>query len=186
MKKQCLLLALPAFLLAVGCKKDDPNDGLPPATQEGKNTGGCFVNGERFIATETPGNILTNPIPPLGGGFAFDSVYYVTLKGMYQGQRATLMLFLRRRITGTYQFNQNTPYFPQAVSSQVLNHATLTTAGSSGETYGTSAQHTGQVVLTRMDYQAGISAGTFDFTAASTFDPSKTVTVTKGRFDRKQ
>ena len=174
------------LLLLAACKKDAPDAGLPPATQQGKNTGGCLINGERFIATETPGNILTNPIPALGGGFAFDSVYYVTLSGSYQGKRATVMLFLRTRVAGTYQLNQNTQYYPQGSPRMVLNNATFAISGSGGETYVTNSQHTGQVVLTRMDKQADISAGTFEFTAASAFDPSKTVTVTNGRFDRKQ
>ena len=39
----CLAAAL---LLAAGCKKDDPEAGLPPATQEGKNTGGFLLNGQ--------------------------------------------------------------------------------------------------------------------------------------------
>ena len=96
------------------------------------------------------------------------------------------MLFLRTRVAGTYLLNQTTQYYPQGSPRVVLNHATFTVAGSGGETYVTNAQHTGQVVLTRMDKPAGISAGTFEFTAASTFDPSKTVTVTSGRFDYQQ
>ncbi|MEO0555688.1 MAG: DUF6252 family protein [Bacteroidota bacterium] len=39
---------------ATGCSDDEPNsqepiDQLPPATQEGKNTFGCFVNGEAWV-----------------------------------------------------------------------------------------------------------------------------------------
>ena len=79
----------------VAVRKTGPEAGLPPATQTGANTGGCLINGERFVATEYPGSILKNPIPPLGGGFAFDSVYFVTLSGNYKGQRTTLMLFSR-------------------------------------------------------------------------------------------
>lgn len=178
----CLLLTL----LATACKKDDPEAGLPAATQTGANTGGCLINGEPFVATEYPGSILSNPIPPLGGGFAFDSVYFVTLKGNYKGQRATIMLFLRTRVAGTYQLNQTTLYYPQGDPLRIASHATFATAGSAGETYVTSAQHIGKVVLTRADLRSGISAGTFEFTAASAFDPSKTVTITSGRFDRKQ
>jgi hypothetical protein len=175
-----LLLAL------AGCAKDDPEAGLPKATQEGKNTGGCLVNGERFVAAESGGSLLTNPIPALRGGFAFDSVYYVSLNGTYQSQRATILLFLHTRVVGTYLLNQTTQYYPQGDPAVILNHATFTIAGSGGETYVTNARDTGKVILTRMDKRADISSGTFEFTAASTFDPSKTVTITSGRFDRKQ
>ena len=70
-----------------------------------------------------------------------------------------------------------------------LNHATYTdysANNSRGEVYVTDAQHTGQVTLPYADMQRGISAGTFEFTAVSTNDPNKTVTITNGRFDRKQ
>ena len=179
-------MCLSVALAASSCKKDDPEVSLPAATQTGANTGGCLINGDAFVATEYPGSILKNPIPPLGGGFAFDSVYFVTLSGTYKGQRTTLLLFLRTEKVGTYQLNQTTQYYPQGSPRVVLNHATFSTAGSGGETYVTSAQHTGKVVLTRADLRSGISAGTFEFTAASTFDPSKTVTITHGRFDRRQ
>ncbi|UOQ98208.1 DUF6252 family protein [Hymenobacter sp. 5317J-9] len=173
-------------LLAAGCKKDDPEAGLPPATHEGKNTGGCLINGERFVAAEYGGSLLSNPTPALSGGFAFGSVYYVSLNGQYKGQRATILLFLRTRVAGIYQLNQNTQYYPQGDPLIILSHATFTISGSGGEVYVTDAQHTGQVTLTRMDKPADISAGTFEFTAVSTFDPTKTITITSGRFDRKQ
>src|SRR6476620_10145724 len=47
----CLLLLAFSFLLFSGmkCKKDTTGiDALPPATQEGKETFGCLVNGEVF------------------------------------------------------------------------------------------------------------------------------------------
>ena len=47
----CLLLLAFCFLLFSGmkCKKDEAGiDALPPATQEGKETFGCLVNGEAF------------------------------------------------------------------------------------------------------------------------------------------
>ena len=184
--KQSSLFGLLLALAVCACKKSDPEASLPPATQEGKNTAGCLVNGERFVAAESGGSLLSNPTPALSGGFAFGSVYYVSLNGTYQGRRATILLFLRTRVAGTYPLNQTTQYYPQGDPLQIFSHATVTLAGSGGETYVTTAQHTGQVVLTRADLHSGVSAGTFEFTAASTFDPRKTVTVTKGRFDRRQ
>ncbi|MBF9224345.1 hypothetical protein [Hymenobacter ruricola] len=184
--KPYLTLALAATLLAPACKKDNPEAGLPPATQEGKNTGGCLVNGERFVAAESGGSLLSNPTPALSGGFAFDSVYYVSLNGKYQGQRATILLFLRGEKIGTYMLNRTTQYYPQGDPIRMSSHATFTLSGSQGEVYVTNAQYTGQVVMTRADLRAGITAGTFEFTASSTFDPSKTITITKGRFDRQQ
>jgi hypothetical protein len=181
-----ILLALAA------CHKDAPDAGLPPATQEGKNTGGCLINGERFVATGWGGSLLSNPIPPLSGGFAFDSLYWLEVAGQIGGKNARVSIFLTKMgrnppRTGSYLFNSNTPYYPQSIPGYVLNHATYTLADSNrGEVYVTDSQHTGQTNIIYVDYSRGISAGTFEFTAASTFDPTKTVTVTSGRFDRQQ
>lgn len=183
--KRMYLLGL--LLALAACKKDDPEAGLPPATQEGKNTGGCLINGERFVATGwSSGGVLSNPIPPLSGGFSFDSIYRVELHGQYNGQKATVMIFLKNDKLGNYQLNKNTQYWPQGVYADLLNHATLSLFNSSGEAYVTDAQYTGHVELTRSDLRAGIGSGTFEFTAVSTFDRTKTVTITSGRFDRQQ
>ena len=185
--KTYLVSVLAFALLAAGCKKDDPEAGLPPATQEGKNTGGCLINGVRFVATGWGGSLLSNPTPPLFGGFSFDSVYTVDLNGQYKGENAILTLFLKNDVPKTYMLNKDTPYYPQATPSRVLSHATFGVAGgSNAELYGTSSSHTGKVVLTRADLNSGIGAGTFEFTAASTVDRTKTITITSGRFDRKQ
>ena len=185
--KTCLFIPLAALLLAAGCKKDDPAAGLPPATQVGANTGGCLINGERFVATGwDSGSVLSNPVPPLSGGFSFDSIYRVELHGQYNGQNTTVMLFLKNDQVGSYQLNKTTQYWPQGSSQNLLSHATFSAANSAGDVYVTDVQHVGQVVLTRSDLSAGVGAGTFEFTAASTFDPRKTITITNGRFDRKQ
>ena len=188
-----LLLSLAVALLAASCKKDDPEAGLPPATQVGANTGGCLINGERFVATGwDSGSVLSNPVPSLDGGFAFDSLYWLQMAGKQGENRIYVSIFLKRvgrtpPKTGTYSLDANTQYYPQGGAAFVLNHATYRISGTSGgETYVTSSQHTGLVNLNYADYSKGISAGTFEFTAASTFDPGKTITITSGRFDRQQ
>ena len=40
-----LFLILAAVSLVAGCKKDDPEASLPPATHTGANTAGCLING---------------------------------------------------------------------------------------------------------------------------------------------
>ena len=183
--KQSSLFILILALAASACKKNDPEAGLPPATQEGRNTAGCLVNGERFVAAESGGSLLSNPIPALAGGFYEDSLYYLTLAGKTNRGITRIHMFFRSQSPGTYFFNQTTPSLDRAGLRYTLRYAACYFLETK-EFYITDAQHTGQVVLTRADLRSGISAGTFEFTAASTFDPRKTVTVTKGRFDRRQ
>lgn len=180
--------ALAAMLLALsagGCKKDGPEAGLPAATQNGANTGGCLINGELFVATGWGGSLLSNPTPALFGGFSFDSLYTVQLNGQLNKKNTTISLFFRSQRIGTYLFNKNTQYYPQISARYALNHAVLY-SDNAGDIYVTNIQHTGKTVLAFANVQMGISAGAFEFTAASTFDPTKTVTITSGRFDRKQ
>ena len=184
--KNLFLTGLAIILFLPACKKKDPEASLPAATQMGANTGGCLINGQPFVATTSGGNLLSNPTPALFGGFAFDSVYYVQLNGKLNNERVEISLFIRSDHVGTYPLDKDTQYYPQATPKQVLNHATYRFANNQNEVYVTDAQHTGQVVLTYANVATGISAGTFEFTAASQADPTKTVTITNGRFDRKQ
>ena len=185
--KTYLLLSLAAALLtASSCKKDAPEAGLPPATQEGKNTGGCLINGEQFVATGWGGNLLSNPIPALEGGFFYDSLYYLNINGVYKGLNTTLTLFFRSQTLGSYDLNQNTVTVDQGgIGPRVLNHATFSADNNVG-IFITDTKHNGHIKLTSASRSTGISAGTFEFTAVNQSDPSKTVTITSGRFDRKQ
>jgi len=179
----CLALTLP-FL--GGCRKDAPEADLPPATQEGKNTAGCFIDGQPFVAQSYGGGILSASIPALDGGFSFINSYRLSISGKLNGEAVEVMLFFQGRQTGTYLLNQNTRYYPQGDPNVILNHATFRYVGSGiHEEWGTDAQHTGQVVLTKADVPNGLSAGTFAFTAVSSQNPGKTVVITQGRFDRK-
>ena len=182
--KQVLLFLLAAALALPACKKKDPEASLPAATQVGANTGGCLINGQPFVATTSGGNLLSNPTPALGGGFFEDSLYYLRINGRLDEQATTVTLYFHSQNPGQYILNQRTQYYP--VYLYALDHATYRFANNQNEVYVTDAQHTGQVALTYANVATGISAGTFEFTAASQADPTKTVRITNGRFDRQQ
>ena len=139
-------LTLLALLLFTACKKEEV-EALPEATRTGQNTGGCLIDGKAFVAKGWPSGGLLGPraIPPLTGGFAFDSVYYVELNGQHNGQNASIFLFLRKRVAGIYLLNPNTQYYPQGSPRYILDHATYSTSNNTGEVYVTDARHTGQV-----------------------------------------
>ena len=185
-----LLLSLAAALLAASCKKDDPEADLPPATQEGKNTAGCLINGEVFTANgfgSGPGRVAG-----IAGGFGEDSLYNLRLNGKAGGKEYSISLFIvnfprtGRPLVGTYQLNKDTPYWPREIFSRCQSHATVTPNDYSGGLYGTTSIYTGQVQITRADVAQHIASGTFEFTAVSSLDPTKTLRVTSGRFDRQQ
>ena len=186
-----LLLSLAVTLLAASCKKDGPEAGLPTATHTGANTAGCLVNGQPFVATgfgSGPGKVAG-----LGGGFAYDSAYYLRLNGKIGSSEGAIHLFLNsfsrfknRRLAGVCALDKDTPYMPAAVSSQCLSYAVFLPNDNPQEVFGTTSKVVGSINITHVDEVNRIVSGTFEFTAVSSLDPTKTLRVTSGRFDRQQ
>lgn len=169
---------------AAACGKVDPESALPAATQFGANTGGCLINGYPFVATGAKASLLSNAIPALAGGFYHDSLYYLVFRGQTDRGLAHLYLFLRANKVGRYTLNEPT-YFgggPQ----RPFNGAMCSFSKPPYESYSTDVRHTGQITLTYANKALGISAGTFEFTAVSGLDSTKTIKITNGRFDNRE
>ncbi len=133
----------------------------------------------------------------IGGGFAYDSAYYLRLNGKFGNREGSLQIFLnsvpdykKQLLISAYALNQTTPILPAAALDQCSNYAVFLPNDNPREAYITDVQHTGTVRLTYVDLTnvsvKRIAAGTFEFTAVSNLDPSKTIQVTDGRFDRQQ
>lgn len=192
--KRVIGLALCIALALSGCKKNSSSP-LPEATNTGANTAGCYINGQPFVATgfgSGPGRVQG-----LGGGFSYDSAYYLRMNGKFGDREGSLHIFLNsvpdyknQLLIGAYPLNRTTPYLPAAALAQCFNYAVFFPNDNPKELYGTDAQHVGVVRLTYVDLTnvtvKRVAAGTFEFTAVSNLDPTKTIQVTDGRFDRKQ
>jgi hypothetical protein len=183
MKSRCYALLQTPLLLLEACAKDAPEADLPPATQIGANTGGCLVDGERFVAKGTSGSLLSNPIPALGGGFCNDSLYNLSLRCTTSKGVAHVTLYAHGQATGTYAFNRKVA--SRGGGLPPFNYGSIYFSNTD-ENYVTDTRHPGRLVLTYVNKNAGISAGTFEFSAVSDRDSTKTITVTYGRFDSKQ
>ena len=190
-----LLVASLVSLLFYGCKKDAPEAGLPEATHTGANTAGCLINGQVFVATGFGSGL--GKVAGIGGGFAYDSAFYLRLNGKFGDREGSLHLFLnsvpdykKQLLLGPYNLNRNTPCMPAASPRQCSNYAAFFPNDNRQEVYLTDAQYTGVVNLTYVDITnvtiKRIASGAFEFIAVSNLDPMKTIHVTNGRFDRKQ
>ncbi len=185
--KKWILRASVLALAATACKKNnDPESALPPATQDGRNTGGCLVNGQPFVASRYGGDLLsTSPTGPLSGGFSVDSVFSLTLHRENNGVQESISLTFKGHRTGTYRFNGFASPPSHGYPNGILNQASFSArSGLVVDRYITDARHTGRATLTRADVQRGFSAGTFEFVAVNARDSTKTLTITSGRFDR--
>jgi hypothetical protein len=161
-----------ALLLISNCKdREQDTTVLPPATQEGKNTGGALVNGQVWVAKiEYPD---LNP-----GG---NNTEYIYSSGEYK-----LKVVLRNISEPTTIIN---------INIKSLNDLTNTTYYlNDGNDFGmflksdllfyqTNNINTGSITITKFDKVNKFVSGTFSFMAKNA--NGDIVTITEGRFDRK-
>ncbi|VDH03265.1 DUF6252 family protein [Bergeyella zoohelcum] len=169
-----LLLALAIGLTAMGCKDREPNPNvLPPATQEGKNTAGCLIDGKIWVAS--------SKYVSLQGGAGNRAYIYKNGNALVQidlrGVRNKSSIFIRVPIEN---FQLNKEYIlPQAVhiDENICSFRT-------GEyTLYDFIPSKGKIKITRLDTNKQIISGTFEFEAED--KDGNVVHITEGRFDRK-
>ena len=170
------------FLLAAWCSYPHPAkkektgiDGLPPATQEGKGTFGCLVNGLLFTPKGSP----------FGG--PIQQSYYQFVNGVNY--------FL---VSGTNNSNSSKVYSIKIRSEDVILQTGMTIPLIEGEKgkasglywvgevastneYKTDGHNKGELKITRFDEANQIVSGTFWFDAVN--DKGVKVEVREGRFD---
>ena len=160
--KTLLLCTLALILTAGSCKKNTENQ-LPPATQTGANTFGCYVNGilhsVKGIALNPNGPITTSGIictisPPYN---------YVNIKTIDYNKNGFYISFNfknNKLIEGTYTEGLSFSY------SNILDPSKLS-----------------KVVITR--YDSKVLAGTFEMYFLNKTNPEngQKYAITEGRFD---
>ncbi len=167
-----LLIALAVCITVMGfsCRKD--KDGLPKATEEGKNTFGCEVDGAIFI----PKDVVTVPITP---GL---SSYYDERKKLFHlfateprnedGFKRNIFLEiqdLRQGMNAIDEKNKALVVFSKRYQQDQYFKTNVTTGGT--------------LTITRLDTVANIISGTFSFKAVPRLNPGPNIHVTDGRFD---
>ena len=182
MKKLPLYLCLLLLTQCSKCKDDvAPLDQLPPATQTGANTFGCLVNGQAWTPQGDNGTdnyvVLFEPDqgnPSQPGGNLSVRAYRILSNG-------------DRTNVAVNAFNVDRIRSYSLDFSSVQGNALYgnRNASSPCDTYGPADTRfrRGNLTLTRLDQQAGIIAGTFEFTVAK--PGCDTIRVTNGRFDYK-
>ena len=171
MKKVLFFFILFSLILS-GCKKPDTNGNtiptLPDATQSGKNTFGCKVDGA--IYTPQASKYVFGPNVPLGCDYNTNSGF-VHL-GTKRGDEETMLGFSNKHIfsTGSYSFSNT-----DSNSAGYIHKS---------ERYFSDSLPNGSLVITKIDTVLKIISGTFVYNAT---DPitQKTIHITEGRFDMK-
>jgi len=166
----CLLLC--AFFLQFSCKKkqsDNPIENLPAATQEGKNTFGCLVNGKVFVPKKNAGSTAI----PLE--FNAGTTFQIRATDFVSNQDEVRIVVKNMIIKVGSEYILNDPINAFGVYEIFKN--------SSPASYKTSSSNTGMLKITRYDSANLIISGTFSFDAINT--AGEKVEVRDGRFDIK-
>ena len=174
------LILLMLFVLGVimtSCSKDEASsqEELPELTSEGKNTFGCLVNGEKWVAYRSY---------KVGGG--------VSLDGYYDSQTKYFQLVASRRVEDENRFESIKLLLDSLTSEGVYNMRVnhLSTKGltdylgnynCSRYYYDTTLVH--QVSIETFLPEQGIISGTFEMDLVNPSCPGDTVKIREGRFD---
>ena len=178
--KRIYLLGI--LLTMVACKKENVSDNLPQLTQEGKNIGGCKIDGEiwRTSGTNSPSfsSLGTAAIVSKKKG---QSVYNISI--ILSGGESSRTIALKCINTPGYglcEFNTASPPVTSPETSHTLYH-NGSAPGAVGD-FVTGPTATGWLEITYLDTQKQIVAGRFAFTGQDLVTGRKVI-VTEGRFD---
>ena len=158
------------FLLAAlagvsGCRKEKdptPLERLPPATTTGANTWGCLVNGEAWTSKGADNMRADWTVRD------FMSV------GMFFSQRSVKLIFPDS--TNNYSIQASCWNLAENMAFRAYASVQIVY-----KIYSSAGVVNGTVCLSRVDRQAGVVSGTFEFTIVG--QPGDTLRVTNGRFD---
>ena len=186
--KRMYLLGLMLGLTLAACKKDDTDpNGLPPATQEGKNTAGFLLNGQPWLPVKNPSLPANSPVGATWasrnymGGRALQ--IYISHHPNSNDYTLLSFIFHNVRHAGTFALNQDID--PVVISGPRPPYAvySMYEPGPARKFY-TGAAARGQIIITRFDTLARVVAGTFEAKLKEDGGPDS-LTITQGRFDLK-
>ena len=163
------------FMVAaiVSCSKEAPiNTDLPPATEEGKNTFGCYIDGSPFVAKV---RFTIGGTTAVSGTFNEETNYLIL-----QGAQETEPDKLEKVVIRAYVLNGEGTYIMKALSDKADGYQDFS---GSKCTYYHDLSNLGTVVITYLNPTKNIIAGTFEMELVNPDCYYKTLKITEGRFD---
>ncbi|SFF55548.1 hypothetical protein [Thermoflexibacter ruber] len=191
LKKSKMFLLLSILLTLYGCEKKDLTE-LPPATQEGKNTFGCLINGKLFVpftktnttvlAARTSAFLDSNGVER--GGMIIWADRYTDSAGIEIAQGVTIQMDIPPYEGIVYSFDSDNPQAKARVSWSYSKN-NLPFPAHKGCSYDwVNSRCKGTIVFTKLGNR--IMAATFEFTLQlkdSKPNCPPEVVVSQGRFD---
>ena len=180
MKLNILILCLLLIITIASCKKNQTSQNtnqLPPATQTGANTFGCYINGSLFVPQG-----YKNPFPNYeltvdsGASGDFSIHTYKIINGVKSDFGINGANVYN---AGNFPISSSTTVFPFYFRDANSNDCWFTT-GVSIPNY-----RSGYLKITRYDLANGIFSGEFEMNLYDSTISCDTIRITQGRFDKK-
>ena len=174
------------FLTAVlffNCSNEDPQEQLPPITQTGANTFGAVVDGKVFITKDKtgyspPGGGTPKGIEVTVGGYLPDYEYFGVDARNYEGTYIYIYIPKEFPEEVTYTF-QASPGVGASLETPSYPHVFCSINGNRFISY----ENSGSITFSKVDYNAGIYAGTFSLKLKNKNNPTDIIEIADGRFD---
>jgi hypothetical protein len=165
--KRIFQLIAAGLISLMSCSKEK----LPKATQQGKNTFGCKIDGKVFLPSEEGSSWIGAPSIIVSNS-SFDGfiIYAVNFSSQLHSSVSLALPYLKK--AGAYNLH-------------TYGYGEYKLEYFGGAIYRTNTNYTGTINITRCDTVNKIYSGTFSFTAIDD-NTGKTVNVTEGRFDVKR
>lgn len=163
--KLILSLLLIGLLCGTSCEKYKEKvwTELPPETQVGANTIGCLVDGKLWATSQLPGYTLA---PAMSSYYRIERSDSIVLVFYANGRSGSMSGNIINPQIGLNIINRIGCSFPSQVNCDRFH-----------------GFENGHIFLTKLDIDAGIVSGTFEFRAQCDEDDNILIDVTKGRFD---
>lgn len=187
-----LLFSFPLWGLG-GCNNNDDTftTTLPPITQIGANTIGCYIDGKLLVPRDGDGtfNLASHGAEFLGSGTPPNYTSHAIIMHDYKSNNAGLLsihiidLFVNEE--GNYPIlASNCEEFIGGNPNLTVNLYCRWKDELTGENkYYCSIENTGTLIITRFDLPNRIVSGTFSCSAVNRDDPNDIIEITQGRFD---
>ena len=194
--KNLFLILLFTFSLfgLVGCtsntSQNDPVLQLPPETQTGANTFGCYINGKLLIPRDGTGTIgSSDKGARFWGGYPLETDYYEFDIRDYKSVRTSRILVHLQavHITGVSNYIIYSSNGMRGIDGLNHNyiHCMIFNEATNSYQYYRSFDNSGIVTVKRYDFNSRIVSGTFTCKLRNSANPSDEIEITQGRFDFK-
>ncbi|MEZ4793825.1 MAG: hypothetical protein R2783_10285 [Gelidibacter sp.] len=186
-----LPLCLFSLLLLFSCNKnDDSNDNqltLPPVTQTGANTFGCYIDNLLFIPRDGDGTFNSPDKAMIFWGGGIDNEYNeIDVHDYKSDKTASIIIHLQElnaNGAGEYIVNESNGLNGIDGLDHTYMHCRVWREDVGNYQYYLSFENSGTVTITTYNYSLGIISGTFNGSVRNFQAPYDTIQITQGRFD---